>query len=223
MVCNERFIMKRSMRITSVVAVLFLCFGLRANSKELQKIDNRLRSDLINQRERYFKEGYETIFTGLQFFARNKEATINAVNDVGRSRLHYAVILDDLELVKMIIKHAHPDILDKQDNDGKTALYYAAELLGRLENGFSMLTALLKAGANPNLQNYKANTPLLIGVKNALNDKQALHLVYIFLIDAQTIKPDFSLENEQQENVLKLAKKRKFIKTVKALEEAGAK
>ena len=53
-------------------------------------------------------------------------ADLDAVDDDGRSALHHAVMLGDLELVKLFLKHGAKTTI--KDNDGNLPLYYAEDL-----------------------------------------------------------------------------------------------
>ncbi|MBN8829029.1 MAG: ankyrin repeat domain-containing protein [Sphingobacteriia bacterium] len=77
----------------------------------------------------------------------------------GRSLIHNAVLGGNIKIIKALHKHSKKTgkLLDinAQDNNGNTALHFAARLDKR-----GIFKYLLKIGANPNIKNNKNLTPL---------------------------------------------------------------
>ncbi len=72
----------------------------------------------------------------------------------GDSVLHTAVRKRKIELTKLILQK-NPDLVNSQDKEGRTALYFACE-----NNDSDTIEALLKAKAEPNLKS-RPGPPLL--------------------------------------------------------------
>jgi ankyrin repeat protein len=63
----------------------------------------------------------------MQLFLKQQRIDINAIaSETERTALHFAVISDSLQTFKLLVDGKGID-LDLEDNDGKTALFYALE------------------------------------------------------------------------------------------------
>lgn len=88
-----------------------------------------------------------------------REALIKVVDENGRSALHFASGLGNVDAVKLLVEAsvaqqlaspAAVSILDLQDKEGYTPLHMAA---GYMHTG--SMTVLLEAGADPTLRDNK--------------------------------------------------------------------
>ena len=78
---------------------------------------------------------------------------IDVKDELGRTPLHWAVLCNNLPLVKLLLEKQAK--IDLQDKEGCTALYHAV-MWGHKE----IVDLLLQNGADPNIANNKKETPL---------------------------------------------------------------
>ncbi|APR98862.1 ankyrin repeat domain-containing protein [Wolbachia endosymbiont of Folsomia candida] len=92
----------------------------------------------------------------LSLLLRTKRLT-NSKNDAGVTPLHLAASYDSIEVVSFVLRHVentNPNALDNEDN---TPLHIAV-----FYNNDNTVDELLKAGANPGIQNKAGITPISI-------------------------------------------------------------
>jgi ankyrin repeat protein len=95
-----------------------------------------------------------------------KGAHANIRNQYGVTPLMSACINDNLGVVKMLVQHMWGQGLDDGDDDGWTALHYAA-YWGREE----MLRCLLLAGADPSITDNEGRTPRASAEENQHDER----------------------------------------------------
>jgi ankyrin repeat protein len=101
-----------------------------------------------------------------------------SVDEYGRTPLHATVISGDLEKVKKLL--AEGAVADTQDDNGWTALHFAAQ-----ERRMEIVSALLDHGANPNLHDAHGNGPLWTAIVNARGDFSCIRALRAAGADSQ--------------------------------------
>jgi len=82
---------------------------------------------------------------------------LNLSNTDGRTALHIAADNDKLNIVGLLLEAASPNLKDRKDNLGDTALHIAVR--GKKNSSPSIVKKLLAKGANSNLENNNGETP----------------------------------------------------------------
>ena len=90
--------------------------------------------------------------------------------DFQKNILMLAAYYANVNLVKFIVEHADKKILDCRDDEGETALFYAAMSKGTLEKSMRCVKLLIAAGANMNLREGAILWPA--SIKDELDEKQ---------------------------------------------------
>jgi len=92
----------------------------------------------------------------------------DAVDDLGRTKLHYAANNGVVTIVKKLLDEGID--IDAQDDIGWTALHFASQ-----NNHFKTIDLLLEYKANPNIHDKQGNGPLWTAGMNVKNgDCQAI-------------------------------------------------
>ena len=112
-------------------------------------------------------------FAFVQFYLENN-GNINVTDKQGRNALHYAIMNDNINLIKYLLGN---DInQNKQDTKFlQSPVYYAIQY-----RAYNSLKILIEHGCNLNIQDYKGNTPL----HNAIRTKN-VKLIF-FLVESGT-------------------------------------
>ena len=118
--------------------------------------------------------------------------TRDVVDELGRTKLHYAANNGAYETVKKLLDEGID--IDAQDNIGWTALHFAAQ-----NNHFKTIDCLLEYKANPNLHDKKGNNPLWTAVMNAKGNNKGV----VALLKSHT---DINHKNNHGRSPLYMAK-----------------
>jgi ankyrin repeat protein len=89
---------------------------------------------------------------------------------MGRQRLHYAALEDDLSQAELLIQSGAD--LNAQDSAGLTALHFAAQ-----KGSIRVARLLLDRGANVNIEDEYGNAPLWTAVFNSRGDGAMIQLL----------------------------------------------
>ena len=109
----------------------------------------------------------------------------NCKDDYGRTPLHYAVINNRLEVVKILNRYKQHDSINSQNNNGNTPLHYACRN-GHLDIAQYLIS---EAHCDPSCENTDGDTPLHIACRN-----DRLHIVQ-YLLSTGKVNP-FAKNNE---------------------------
>ena len=159
--------------------------GLRAWIRTQEDGTDETKDLPLNQAMvlRWCKErGFDVDSPGFSFEKPNKN---------GKTPLHVAVWLEELEIVKEIVNHVKS--LETQDNDKATALLLACSTKNR-----DTTSVLLKKGAKVGVQNIYGNTPL-----HRAQSKRGGTQVARLLLDSDHI--DINQKNADDKTALHLA------------------
>ena len=102
--------------------------------------------------------GWMDIITDLKKY----KCDTNCKDDYGRTPLHYAVINNHLEVVKILNRYKQHDSINSQDNNGDTPLHYACRN-GHLDIAQYLIS---EAHCDPSCENNDGDTPLHIACRN---------------------------------------------------------
>ncbi len=163
-----------------------------------------------------------------------KGGDVNAVDTTGTSALAYAIINNNISLVKRLLRaNAVVDAsaiianaqsgnkkifklitnkgfnVNAKNDSGDTPIIHALKT-----DNFDLFSLLLLNGADLNITDVNGNSPLLLAIKNNLADKYVNPLV--------TAKPDFNRANSLGETPLTLALTNKNESLMQRLISAGA-
>ena len=89
----------------------------------------------------------------------------NCKDDYGRTPLHYAVIKNHLEVVKILNRYKQHDSINRQNNNGNTPLHYACHF-GHHDIAQYLIS---EAHCDPSCENNYCNTPLHIACHSGHN------------------------------------------------------
>ena len=111
----------------------------------------------------------------------------NYKDDYGRTPLHYAVIKNHLEVVKILNRYKQHDSINSQDNNGNTPLHYACR------NGHLDIAQYLirEAHCDPSCKNNRCDSPLHLACHN-----DNLHIVQ-YLLSTGKVNP-FARNNNSE-------------------------
>jgi ankyrin repeat protein len=110
---------------------------------------------------------------GIKAWIAYRPSILASKDKRGKTPLMHACISGDLTTIQEIARRYHWNI-DHQDQEGNTALIYAAQR-GQAENLFYFLKDRLGCKANINIRNNKGETALICAVQNKhLNDAKNL-------------------------------------------------
>jgi len=146
------------------------------------------------------KEGIEDI---VEQYAK-EDISLNGSDENGYTPLMWATRKGHTRIVQ-ILSDAKAD-LDKQSSAGNTALHLTA-----FHGHAAALSILLDAGANPNMPNYRKDTPLLLALPNAQLTKALVQH-----------RADVNYRNDYESTPLKEAAQQGFLDTVDALLQGEA-
>jgi ankyrin repeat protein len=94
----------------------------------------------------------------------NSGANVNAINDIGFTPLHIAVVYDRPEIVKLLLKNgANIDAVTK--NKENTSLHLAITM-----NNSNMVRILIQKGADVTLKTADGTTPLQLALEKGNRD-----------------------------------------------------
>lgn len=95
---------------------------------------------------------------------------MSAVDAEGRTRLHYAALADDVDVVNALLcEGANPNVRDRL---GFTPLHFAAQ-----QGAVAVAEILLAAGADVDPANSYGNTPLFTAVVNSRGHGELIELL----------------------------------------------
>ena len=133
----------------------------------------------------------------------------NCKDDYGRTPLHYAVINNRLEVLKILNRYKQHDSINSQDNNGDTPLHYACRN-GHLDIAQYLIS---EAHCDPSCENNDGDTPLHIACRN-----NHLHIVQYLL---STGKVDQLIKNNDGDTPLHIACQHDHIHIVQYLLSTG--
>ena len=111
----------------------------------------------------------------------------NYKDDYGRTPLHYAVIKNHLEVVKILNRYKQHDSINSQDNNGNTPLHYACRY-GHLDIAQYLIS---EAHCDPSCENNDGETTLHLACHN-----DNLHIVQ-YLLSTGKVNP-FARNNNSE-------------------------
>ncbi len=144
---------------------------------------NTQASELINA----IKNGYSTTAINL---IQNNKTTIDMVDELGNTALHYAISYGLHEVTDQLL--AQGAQTNRQNNEGNTPVHTAIQV-----HNCRGLQALLKHNADINIQNIQGNTPMHIATQlshSAPNRRIIKRLL--------AHNPDLSIQNNEQHSVI---------------------
>ena len=193
---NNNLNLKISCRTSSIKQNPFNKFSKSPKNHLNQKetISNIIKSIECNNTKR------------LKEYLEKDTSNINSLNEKGLSPLHIAIINDNLEIVKILLKHgADPNI--KCATKNQTPLHFAYIFKNAMSN--QIINLLLKNGANPDLEdiNYKKPSEYLLKYKESndientpTNENEEIEISNDIHISSQTNKKSEINQDSYDEN-----------------------
>jgi hypothetical protein len=136
---------------------------------------------------------HDSNLPGLFQLLNKNKALIEITDEMGRTPLMEAIIVNHTEITKLII--ANGADVNKKDNKGWTALHFAAQLYS-----YDLTKLLLENGADVDSQDNYGNSPLSTAVFNSRGRGEVILLLIKFGADK-------NLKNKNDVSPYELAKK----------------
>jgi ankyrin repeat protein len=163
-----------AMTLTNFIAADYMYTLPEAMIKELeykqlllaiQNTPNPSPELLANWLKMAFNENYEDI---IRYILLNTHININYQDELGNTWLHYAVLLENPEFVKILLQKNIDR--NKQNIFGDTALHHNIKYNPNLK----IIKLLLMAGVNPDIRNNDEETALYMYITNYANPNEKI-------------------------------------------------